>query len=65
MRVAHLYDPDVAVRIICWFPASNQVVLALVGFDKKPVGDVCCTSAAARGEAIADSWLRQKGSSHD
>jgi hypothetical protein len=41
------------------------VVLALVGFDKKPVGDVCCTSAAARGEAIADSWLRQKGSCHD
>ena len=61
-RVAHPYDPDVAVRIICWFPASNQVVLALVGFDKKPVGYVCCTSAAARGEVIADSWIRQKGS---
>jgi hypothetical protein len=38
------------------------VVLALVGFDKKPVGYVCYTSAAARGEVIADSWIRQKGS---
>jgi hypothetical protein len=64
-RVAHPYDPDVAVRIICWFPASDQVVLALVGFDKKAIGDVFYASAAARGEAIVDAWLRQKGSSHD
>ena len=27
-RVAHPYDPDVAVRIICWFPANDHVVLA-------------------------------------
>jgi hypothetical protein len=27
----HPYDPDVAVRIICWFPANDQTVLALVG----------------------------------
>ena len=59
------YDPDVAVRIICWFPANDQIVLALVGFDKKPIGDVFYASAAARGEAIVDAWLRQKGSSHD
>ena len=64
-RVAHPYDPDVAVRIICWFPANDQIVLALVGFDKKSIGDVFYASAAARGEAIIDAWLRQKGSSHD
>jgi hypothetical protein len=62
-------DPDgavaVAVRIICWFPANDQIVLALVGFDKKAIGDVFYASAAARGEAIVDAWLRQKGSSHE
>jgi hypothetical protein len=64
-RVAHPYDPDVAVRIICWFPANDQIVLALVGFDKKSIGDVFYASATARGEAIVDAWLRQKGTSHD
>jgi len=64
-RVAHPFDPAVAVRIICWFPANDQIVLALVGFDKKSIGDVFYASAAARGEAIVDAWLRQKGTSHD
>jgi hypothetical protein len=64
-RVAHPFDPAVAVRIICWFPANDQVVLALVGFDRKSIGDGFYASAAARGEALVDAWLRQKGSSHD
>ncbi len=34
-------DPDVAVRVICWFPADDHVVIALVGFGKKAIGDVC------------------------
>ena len=59
------YDPDVAVRSICWFSANDQIVLALVGFDKKSIGDVFYASAAARGEAIVDALLRQKGTSHD
>ncbi len=50
-RVAHPFDPDVAVRIICWFPADESVVVALVGFDKKPIGDVFYASAAVRGSA--------------
>ena len=61
-RVAHPFDPAVAVRIICWFPVDDQVVIALVGFDKKAIGDVFYASAAARGEALVDAWLRQKGS---
>ena len=64
-RVAHPYDPDVAVRIICWFPGNDHVVLALVGFDKKAIGDVFYASAAARGEALVEAWLRQKGDTHD
>jgi hypothetical protein len=46
-------------------PTNDHVVLALVGFDKKAIGDVFYASAAARGEALVDAWLRQKGSSHD
>lgn len=60
-RVAHPYDPDVAVRIICWFPDEHHVVIALVGFDKKSIGDVFYTSAVVRGESLVDAWLRQKG----
>jgi hypothetical protein len=41
------------------------VVLVLVGFDEKAIGDVFYASAAACGEAFVDSWLRQKGSSRD
>jgi hypothetical protein len=64
-RVAHPFDPHVAVRIICWFRTSQNVVVALIGFDKKPIGDVFYASAAVRGEALVDTWLRQKGSSDD
>jgi hypothetical protein len=60
-RVAHPFDPAVAVRIICWFPDDENVVIALVGFDKKPIGDVFYASAAVRGESLVDAWLRQKG----
>jgi hypothetical protein len=38
-------------------------VIALVGFDKKTIGDAFYASAAARGEALVDAWLRQKGRS--
>ena len=33
--------------------------------DKESIEDMFYASAAARGEAIVDAWLRQKGSSHD
>ena len=59
-RVAHPFDPEVAVRIICWFPTEDEVVIALIGFDKKQIGDAFYASAAARGEAMVDAWLRQK-----
>jgi len=54
------YDPDGAVRVICWFPADDHVVIALAGFDKKAIGDVCYASAAACGEALVDAWLRRR-----
>jgi hypothetical protein len=60
-RVAHPFDPAVAIRVICWFPTDQTVVVALVGFDKKAIGDVFYASATIRGEALVDAWLRQKG----
>jgi hypothetical protein len=60
-RVAHPFGSEVAVRIICWFPADDHVVLALIDFDKKTIGDVFYASAATRGEALVDAWLRQQG----
>lgn len=60
-RVAHPFDPEHAVRVICWFPGQQTVVVAPVGFDKKAIGDVFYASAAVRGEAIVDAWIRQQG----
>jgi hypothetical protein len=51
----------VAVRLICWFPDDSTVVVALVGFDKARHGDVWYASAAIRGEALVDRWLREHG----
>lgn len=62
-RLAHPFDPDTAIRIIVWFPAPDQVVIALVGFDKARHGDVWYTSAAIRAEAMVDQWLREQGRS--
>ena len=36
------------------------MVIALAGFDKKAIGDVCYASAGARGEALVDAWLRRR-----
>jgi hypothetical protein len=47
------------------FPATKKWVIALVGFDKKAIGDVFYASAVARGEALVDAWLRQKGITDD
>jgi hypothetical protein len=60
-RVAHPFDPAVGVRIICWFPSAEEVVIALIGLDKKAIGDVFYASAAARGDVLVDAWPRQKG----
>jgi hypothetical protein len=45
------------VVIVDWPEEFDQ----LVGFDKKTIGDVFYASAATRGEALVDAWLRQKG----
>lgn len=40
-RVSHAYHPQVAVRLICWFPPGvGTVVVALYATDKAKLGDV-------------------------
>lgn len=58
-RLAHPYDPDVAVRILCWFPDERSVVVALIAGDKKKIGDDWYDSATPRAEAAVDQWLRE------
>ncbi|MGH3471761.1 MAG: hypothetical protein ACRDPG_06920 [Nocardioidaceae bacterium] len=42
-RVAHPFDPDVAIRILCWFPDDETAVVALVG-GTSPVSATCGTT---------------------
>jgi len=58
-RVAHPFDPQVAIRIICWFPDPQTVVVVLVGGDKKVIGDIWYDSATRRAEAAIDQWHRE------
>lgn len=60
-RVAHPFDPEVAVRILCWFPDDDLVVVALIGGDKAGISDVWYDSATRRAETEVDQWLREQG----
>ncbi len=64
-RISHKYDERAAIRIICWFPQDDTAVVALVGGDKKKLGNVWYTSAAVRAEAGVDQHLREMGASSD
>jgi hypothetical protein len=55
----HRFDPDVAIRILCWFPDRDTAVVALVGGDKVRIGDVWYDSATPRAEAAVDQWQRE------
>jgi hypothetical protein len=59
-RVSHAYHPEVAVRLICWFPPdSGKVVVALFAADKARLGDLFYNSVAARADPLIDQWKRE------
>jgi hypothetical protein len=61
-RVSHAYHPEVAVRLICWFPPDAQVVVvALFAGDKATIGDVWYSSVGARADALIEQWKREVG----
>lgn len=60
-RLSHPYDPDVALRIICWFDdESDAVVVALFANDKASMGDVFYDSVGSRADQVIDEWKRQQ-----
>jgi hypothetical protein len=64
-RLAHPFVPEVAIRLIVWFPDDQRAVIALMGFDKARLGDVWYAGAAVRCEAMIDQWLREQQGGHD
>jgi hypothetical protein len=59
-RVSHAYHPQVAVRLICWFPpGAGTVVVALYATDKAKLGDVFYDEVAARADPMIDQWKRE------
>lgn len=59
-RVSHPYRRGLALRIICFFPDKQTAVLALMGFNKHPVGDSWYSRAATEGQAMVDQYLREQ-----
>lgn len=67
-RVAHGYDPEVAVRLIAWFPPDQRdtVVVALFAGDKARMGDVFYDSVGTRADAAIASYLHAtEGEDHE
>jgi hypothetical protein len=61
-RVSHHYHPDVAVRLICWFPPkAGTVVVTLFAGDKKRIGDVWYDSVAPPADGLIEQWMREAG----
>jgi len=59
-RVSHAYHPQVAVRLICWFPPdTGTVVVALFAVDKAKLGDVFYDGVASRADPLIDQWKRE------
>ena len=65
-RTAHPFDPDVAVRLIVWFPpGSDSAVVTLFAGDKKMIGDIWYASVGTRADAAIERWFReQEGDDH-
>ncbi|CCK59093.1 Conserved protein of unknown function [Mycobacterium canettii CIPT 140070010] len=58
-RLSHPYDPQVAVRLIVWFPDDERAVIALLAGDKAQIGDVFYDSVGVRADAAIDQWKRE------
>ena len=50
-RLAHPYDPDIAVRLIVWFPDDEHVVVALFSGTRRAWG-MCSTRASDRAPML-------------
>jgi hypothetical protein len=61
-RVSHKFHPDIAARLICWFPPEEKkVVVALFFGNKATIGDIFYNSVGERADIQIDKWIREKG----
>jgi len=61
-RLSHPFDPNIAVRTICWFDlAENAIIVVLFAGDKADMGDVFYDSVGTRSDQIIEQYLRAKG----
>ncbi|MEO7373740.1 MAG: hypothetical protein ABIW36_07525 [Terrimesophilobacter sp.] len=59
-RIGHGYHPDIAARIICWFPPERDtVVVALFFGNKASLGDVLYNSVGERADIQIEKWIRE------
>jgi hypothetical protein len=58
-RLSHPFDPDIAVRLIVWFPDEQHAVIALFAGDKARMGDVFYNSVGTRADAAIEKWQRE------
>lgn len=61
-RVAHPFQPGVALRLIVWFPPEDRdrVVVALFAGNKAQMGDVFYDSVGQRADVAIGQWLYQQ-----
>jgi hypothetical protein len=65
-RTAHAFDPDVAVRLIVWFPPDSETaVVTLFAGDKKNIGDIWYSSVGTRADAAIERWLMEQEGDDD
>jgi hypothetical protein len=54
--------PEVAVRLICWFPpGTGTAAAALPATGKARMGDVFYDGVAARAGPLIEQWKRETG----
>lgn len=63
-RTSHPFEPRIALRLICWFPGSDDVVVALFAGEKARIGDVWYSSVGHRADMVVDQWLRGQEMAH-
>jgi hypothetical protein len=58
-RVSHPFVEGIALRVICWFPPTGGVVVALFSGDKASMGDVFYDSVGTRADQMIERWLNE------
>jgi len=60
-RVSHPYTPDIALRLICWFPPDeDKVVVTLFSGDKAKMGDIFYDTVGIRSDQAISQWLKER-----